>query len=129
MEFFAVVPCRIEAAELQQRLTIGNLPRLCASIEKVLRDDPHHGEIYCLWGQFEVNRELIRGGVRFSLPGCPNALAWTVTVELPPDPAQIVFHCSINRQTHEADFIESLQAFVEDWRLGIAREFGRAATT
>jgi hypothetical protein len=119
MEFFATstIPASIE--DLQRRLTIGELPRWCASIEKVLSDAITSGEIYCVWGTFDLNREELRQGVRFSLPHCPNALQWTVTTGHAPDPLQTSIHATINRAEQDQDFIDSLQQFVEDWKAGL----------
>ena len=119
MEFFSVTNIPTSAAELQQRLTISDLPRWCASIEKVLEAATTNGEIYCVWGTFRTNREEIRGGVRFTLPGCANVLQWTVTTELPPDPQQTVIHLTINRNDHDSDFIDTIQQFVDDWKTGL----------
>ncbi len=119
MEFFSVTNIPTSAVELQQRLTISDLPRWCTSIEKVLEDATTNGEIYCVWGTFRTNREEIRGGVRFTLPGCANVLQWTVTTELPPDPQQTVIHLTINRNDHDSDFIETIQQFVDDWKTGL----------
>jgi hypothetical protein len=83
----------------------------------IWRDDLDAGEIYCLWGQFEVRREPIRDGVRFTLPGCPNALAWTVTAES----ESVLVHCTIKRTEHDPDFIESIETFIEDWQAGLER--------
>ena len=129
MEFFAQLAIDADQERIQQELTIDNLPRFCASIDKVLASTGDSGEIYCLWGQFRVNREPIRGGVRFTLPGCPNALAWTVTTDLAPEPAQLVLHCTINRMEHEPDFIESIRMFVDDWKNGLARELNKKMET
>lgn len=119
MEFYETADCRMDAAQLQARLTGRVLAEYCASIDRVLDWDPgcDSGEIYCLWGQFRVNREVINGGVRFTLPGCPNALAWTLTAVTD----GVLIHCTINRSAHDQDFIESIEAFVEDWRLGLER--------
>ena len=119
MEFFAIVSRQTNADTLQARLDIASLPSRCASITRVLSHDGDTGEIDSVWGQFSVRRELIRGGVRFSLPNCPNALAWTITTGFPPAPDKIVIHCTINRREHDADFIATLGQFVEDWRLGL----------
>ena len=119
MEFFALAPVRLSAEQLQASLSIAQLPRLCASIDKVLSDRESHGEIYCVWGQFRVHREAINGGVRFTLPDCPNGLAWTLTTGHPPAPDAVVVHCTIARTEHEPDFVESLQAFVDDWQAGL----------
>lgn len=119
MEFFATADIRASVAELQSRLTIGDLPHWCASVNEVFADKGSHGEIYCVWGQFTVNREPIRDGVRFTLPGCPNALQWTVTTGQPPAPDSVVVHLTINRTEHDPDFIDSNRQFVEDWRAGL----------
>ncbi len=125
MEFFSEAGVCCDGKRLQQDLTIASLPRFCSEIGQVLRDGEHEGEIYCLWGSFRVRREPIRNGVRFTLPGCPNALAWTVTSEASSG-SGVVIHCTINRRDHEADFLESIELFVEAWRQGIEAELGTA---
>ena len=119
MEFYATTTIDASAAELQRRLTISELPRWCASIEKVLSDEVSSGEIFCVWGTFVIRREELNGGVRFSLPGCPNVMQWTVTTGQQPDPRHTVVHATINRTEHDPDFIESLQQFVDDWKTGL----------
>ena len=119
MEFFAVVDRSLDADSLQRRLTVSTLAEHCEVIDEVLRHEGERGEIYCLWGGFEVRRERINGGVRFTLPGCPNALAWTVTVD--GTAAEVVVHCTINRHDHDPDFIESIEQFVAAWAEGIGR--------
>ena len=125
MEFFATSPADWTAESLQRHLTGPNLSAFCASIDRVLHwdDTRDQGEIYCLWGQFQVRRERIRDGVRFTLPTCPNALAWTLTAleEADLSGAGVLIHATINRTEHDPDFIESIEAFVEDWRAGLAR--------
>lgn len=119
MEFFATAAVPASVAELQRRLTITDLPRWCASISEVFSDAGERGEIYCVWGQFRVNREAIRDGVRFTLPGCPNALQWTITTGQPPDPGKVVVHLTINRTEHDPDFVDSNRQFVADWTTGL----------
>ena len=70
-------------------------------------------------GAFHARREELHQGVRFSLPGCPNALQWTVTTVLPPEPRHTVIHATINRANHERDFIDSIRQFVDDWKDGL----------
>lgn len=41
-------------------------------------------------GQFLAQRERINGGIPFTLPDFPSALAWTVTRGLPQDPVATV---------------------------------------
>jgi hypothetical protein len=119
MEFFQQIDNpALDAQRLKAQLTVGALPALCRSIDRVLTDNLTDGVIYCLWGQFRVNREELQQGIRFSMPDCPNALAWTVTVNSVNDP--VVVHCTINKFSHDDDFIESIQQFVHDWSVGIA---------
>jgi hypothetical protein len=120
MEFFASVRTAMDADALFDCLTVESLPQWCAGIDTVLEHTGDEGRIFCLWGEFTVRRERIRGGVRFTLPGCPNALAWTITTGLPPDPKNVVIHCTINRSSHDPDFIESIESFVADWAAGLA---------
>lgn len=123
MEFFATPEIRASAAQLQARLSIPALTGFCASISQILRhpgdqgDDS--GEIYCLWGQFPIQRELLRDGVRFSLPTCPNALQWTITTDPAAPETNTLIHLTINRQAIDADFAESIELFVEDWKKGL----------
>lgn len=127
MEFFASARVLATEKAIQCSLGLPTLPRWCASIDAVLEHAGSRARVYCVWGEFAVHREEIRGGVRFTLPGCPNALAWTVTTGLPPDPAAVVIHCTINRREHDPDFIASLEAFVEDWRQGLETGLARVA--
>jgi len=119
MEFFATAIIPASVADLQRRLTVGELPHWCASIEKVLSDEISSGEVFCVWGAFNTRREDLRHGVRFSLPGCPNAFQWTVTTGLPPEPRHTIVHATINRAEHEQDFIDSIRQFVDDWKAGL----------
>ena len=119
MEFFATADVVATVAELQRRLSITDLPHWCASVDKTLSDAGDEGEIYCVWGGFLVRREEIRDGLRFTLPGCPNALQWTVTTGQPPYPDQVVVHLTINRTGHDSDFVESNRQFVADWKRGL----------
>ncbi len=119
MEFFATATVQVRASDLQRQLVIGNLPRWCASIDKVLENEGDKGSIYCLWGEFRIHRELIRDGVRFSLPTCPNGLQWTVTVEDGAPSGKALVHCTINRRAPAAEFIESIEHFMADWKMGL----------
>jgi hypothetical protein len=119
MEFFASLPGRLTASELQAALSITSLPDLCGSIDSVLRCEGDQGRIYCVWGEFDVVRTPIQGGVRFTLLNCINAVTWSLTTDLPPDPDAIVVHLSINRREQDADFVESLEQFAVDWREGM----------
>ena len=99
----------------------------------MLHGEVEQGEIYRLWGQFRVRREVIRGGVRITLPECPNALAWTLTVAPPAGGGDaspgIPVHCTINRTEHDPEFIASLEDVVADGRQGQERLAGEPFTT
>ena len=123
MEFFATTTIPALAEDLQRRLTIGELPHWCASIEKVLRDGKSNGEIYSVWGTFDINREVLRNGVRFSLSSCPMAMQWSVTTGHMPDPQQTVIYTTINRTEQDQDFIDSIHKFMADWKAGLEQHW------
>lgn len=118
MEFFANAKVRMSASDIQRHININNLPEWCASIDKVLSVQDERGDIYCVWGEFRVHRELIYDGVRFTLPNCKNAVQWTISPN-PANSAETMIHCTINRPVQDPDFVESLEIFVNDWRAGI----------
>ncbi|MCW8890691.1 MAG: hypothetical protein OQL20_08550 [Sedimenticola sp.] len=123
MEFFRQLEQKYLPEQIQELCTLERLPELCDSIDSLLEHQGEQGEIYCLWGRFKIHRERIKQGVRFSLPGCPNALTWTVTAE----PESLVIHCTINRSEHDPDFIESIDQFVDDWLNGLERNLTRGS--
>lgn len=119
MEFFEEIKCvSTNVKQLHEMLSINNLPKLCSSINTVIRDDISKGSIYCLWGEFDINREELNHGIRFSLPNCPNALAWSITMEKSLE--ALIIHCTINKKEHDQDFIESINDFILDWKLGLS---------
>ncbi len=127
MEFFASLTSAATEQDLQQQLRIETLAQFCASIYEVMSYADDRGEISMLWGLFEVQRQSIRGGVRFSLPGCLNAVSWTITINTDDSLGEVTVHCTINRKQHDADFIESLEDFIQDWRKGLAEHLQVAA--
>lgn len=118
MEFFAYANVRMSTSDIQRYINISNLTEWCASIDKVLSVQDERGDIYCVWGEFRVHRELICDGVRFTLPNCKNAVQWTISPN-PANFAEVMIHCTINRPEQDPDFVESLEIFVSDWRAGI----------
>jgi hypothetical protein len=120
MEFFREISApNQDLAALQKLLTITNLPTLTASISTVLSDNGNHGEIYSVWGQFDVNRELIKYGVRFTLVNCPHAFAWTVTINEKNN--TVVVHCTMDKSEHEQDFIESIHQFMDELQTSLGK--------
>ena len=120
MEFFQKVPCKtLDLSHLKALLTIKNMPLLCRSIDKIISEQGIEAEIYCLWGTFNLRRDEIRHGIRFSLLNCPHALAWTITLK--ETSQQIVIHCTIDDTEQEEDFIDSINEFVNHWSQGITQ--------
>lgn len=119
MEFFEEIERQdVDVEALKDLLRISSLPDCCGSIHSVLCDDHDLGEIYCVWGQFDVSRQVIRHGVRFALLNCPHALAWTVTYHK--DRNRLVVHCTIDDREESEEFVESIEAFVSDWGYGLS---------
>ena len=120
MEFYAKTSLANPGADrLRRLLVLDQLPRLCTSIDSIAPHSGRAGNMYCLWGAFEVSREELRGGVRFSLLDCPHALAWTVTYDT--SAQQLLVHCTIDKTEVDPDFAESIQFFVDDWAAGLER--------
>ena len=63
------------------------------------------------------------GGVRFSVPDCPNGLAWTVTTGYPPYPEKIVLHATINRLEHNSELISGIKELLAALKIGLAGNF------
>ena len=121
MEFFTTVERPLTAEDLTGRLTVPTLSEVCDAFAAVEAEDDDQGAADTLWGHFRVVRTPIRGGVRFALTDCPNALVWTVTAGYPPAPDGVVVHATIARTEADTDpdFAESIQEFVDAWRLGL----------
>jgi len=118
MEFFEEInQVNLSVRGLQDLLTIKDLAYLCKSIDCVILDHKISGVVYCLWGEFKVNREVLKHGIRFTMPECPNALAWTITIDT--DRA-LTLHFTINKKTHDPDFVESIFEFVREWKKGLS---------
>ena len=121
MEFFSIANIETKP-EVLQGLTVHTLNHYCSDIDKVLRvEHEDSADVYCVWGEFTVHRQVINGGVRFSMPGCPNAFAWTITTGFEPAPQKVVIHCTINRTRHDEDFIESIESFIDSWKTGLEK--------
>ena len=119
MEFFSTTTLSASATDLLKRLIISELPRWCASIASSHNETKSKGEIYCVWGPFQILREDLHYGVRFSLTDCPYALQWTVTTGHDPDPQHTYIHLTTNRKQHDPEFIDSIHQFMADWKTGL----------
>lgn len=114
MEFFRNIKLKTQDKTIQDELTIENLEFISNEIFVIGDQNKTEAEIGGLWGEFTLTRTLIKGGLRFALVECPNALTWTITTGLNPDPDVIVIHLTINRQEQKESFIEEIDEFLDD---------------
>lgn len=122
MEFFAIADLGA-APEGLQNITVRELDHYCSDINEIISvENENCATVYCVWGEFIIHRQVINGGVRFSMPGCPNSMAWTVTTGFEPEPDRVVIHGTINRTGHDPDFIESIEDFLESWKEGLEKK-------
>jgi len=120
MEFYQIVKVpALDVKQLQNCLSISRLPDYCQSIHSVISAQNNQGEIYCLWGQFNIRYDIIKYGVRFSLLNCPHALAWSITYNAPLN--ELIIHCTIDKKDEDIDFIESIHQFINDWKIGLSK--------
>lgn len=114
MEYFRLIKLKTTEAFLQSQLTLSHLDKISTEIFNLNDPSEKEANIGGIWGEFTLSRNEIKGGVRFSLLECPNALCWTITTGYPPDPESIIIHLTINRQQLKIDFIEEIEDFLED---------------
>ena len=124
MEFFRIIDISITEQQLRAALPLSNLEAF--STELILLDTPgeHEASIGGVWGEFTLQRTEIRGGLRFALLECPNALCWTVTTGYAPAPDGIVLHLTINRQNKAPQFVEEIEGVLEDMARCLQGLFG-----
>ena len=114
MEFFRNLKLNTQDKTIQETLTLDQLELMTNEIFVIGDVNATEASIGGIWGEFTLVRTLIRGGLRFALQECPNALAWTITTGLKPDVDALVIHLTINRQEQSAEFIEEIQEFLDD---------------
>ncbi|MFA5299830.1 MAG: hypothetical protein WC389_16725 [Lutibacter sp.] len=122
MEFFRIIDKQVTEEQLQTKIhpkSIENFTESMLFIENV--ENNFMG--LTLWGEFNISYHKINGGVRFALLNCPNALSWTITTGFPPEKNKIVLHCTINKTQISVEFVEEIEEFLEEWQVGLNREF------
>jgi hypothetical protein len=124
MEFYAIANVNMAPEAIREKITLAALPDYCESFALVDCLDKDSCEVESIWGRFQVTRQEITGGLRFTMPTCPNCFAWTITSGLPPTPDKVVIHSTFNRREHEQWFIESMEEFVVQWKAGLERAAG-----
>ena len=114
MEFFRTINSKTDENGIKNRLGIEHLELMSSQLFLLepLSDDL--AKIGSLWGEFTLTRQEIKGGLRFSLLECPNALAWTITTGYDPAPESIIVHLTINRTEKDQEFLEEIKDFLDD---------------
>lgn len=114
MEFFRVLEVKTEENEIQKRFDFHNLESMSNELfllEIINKNEAHIGS---LWGEFTLQRTVIKGGLRFALLECPNALAWTITIGYDNDEGSVMIHATINRKKKNQEFIDEIDEFLDD---------------
>ena len=114
MEFFRIIKVKTLEKDIQEQLKIENLDVISKELFIIGDQNIAEAEIGGIWGEFTLTRSIIKGGIRFALKECPNALAWTITTGYPPDSESLIIHLTINRQQKEEEFIEEIKDFLND---------------
>lgn len=118
MEFFKIVDLKTSENEIQKRINIETISEINPEVI-VLAGNNEEFQIGCIWGEFTIRRDEIRGGIRFSMLDCPNALTWTITTGYPPEREKTIIHLTINRTQKPQVFIDEIEEFIESWKLGL----------
>lgn len=119
MEFFEFAAVTTTGEVIQENITIKSISGYSTEIETVEDEGEQDMVIYFShWGRFHIRCETVIGGLRFSVPDCPNALAWTITTGYPPHPEKIVIHATINRTDHDPEFIEGVKNLLATLKIG-----------
>lgn len=123
MEYFRIIDKHVTEAQIQEQIkpsTVEDFTETMFVLEDI-SDSQFKG--VTLWGDFNISYHKIKGGVRFTLLDCPNALSWTITTGFPPERNKIVLHLTINRTQKHENFIEEMREFMEEWEEGLAEGF------
>jgi len=123
MEFFRIIKVKTQDKTIQDELTIKNLELISSDIFVIGDQNKTEANVGGVWGEFTLTRTNIRGGLRFALVECPNALTWTITTGILPDPDVIVIHLTINRQKQKESFIEEIEEFLDDQSICLQKYF------
>ena len=121
MEFFRIIDKQVTEEQLQNNINPLSLENFTESM-LFLEDLNPNFLGGTLWGEFNISYDKIKGGVRFTLLDCPNALSWTITTGFPPEREKIVMHCTINRTQKSEEYVEEIQEFMDEWEPGLLEQ-------
>ena len=127
MEWFVAVNANLQVAELQRHIRIETLGAWCASPPAILGEanqignpgTDHPGTDHPDWSAWCVHREVIRDGVRFTLPAAVYALQWTLSAGGQLRAGMVGVHCTLNTVAPEAASVAAVAAFMDAWRKGL----------
>jgi hypothetical protein len=114
MEFFRVINVKTSEEVIQKTFEMTNLAAMSTQLFLLEVKNDEKAKIGSFWGEFTLCRTVIKGGLRFALSECPNALTWTLTTGYDPAPGSVILHLTINRTQKEDEFIEELNEFIDD---------------
>lgn len=123
MEFFKIIDVQVTEAQIQEQIKPAFLEDFTETMFVLENISVSEFKGATLWGEFHISYHKIKGGVRFALLDCPNALAWTITTGFPPERTKIVLHITINRTQKPEDFIEEIHEFMQEWAEGLSNGF------
>jgi len=122
MEFFRIIDKQVSEKQLQEEIHPNSLEDITDTMLFLENLNTNFLGL-TLWGEFEISYDKIKGGVRFTLIDCPNALSWTITFGFPPEREKIVIHATINRTQKPYEFIEEVSDFLDEWENGLKTIF------
>ncbi|MGB5322989.1 hypothetical protein [Lutimonas sp.] len=114
MEFFRTINSKTDENGIKKTLDFKHLELMSSQLFLLEPQSEYLAEIGSLWGEFTLTRQEIKGGLRFSLLECPNALTWTITTGYEPAPESIIVHLTINRTEKDDEFLEEIKDFLDD---------------
>jgi len=122
MEFFKIIEKQTSEENIQEKITPQNLENFTESMF-LLEQLENDFSGATLWGEFLISYDKIKGGVRFALLDCPNALQWTITTDFSAERNKIVLHATINQTQKPDEFIEEIEEFLMEWEAGLNSQF------
>ena len=114
MEFFRTINSSTDEQNINNTLDFKHLESMSSQLFLLKSLSDYSAKIGSLWGEFTLTRQEIKGGLRFSLLECPNALTWTITTGYEPAPGSIIVHLTINRTEKDLEFLEEIEDFLND---------------
>jgi len=123
MEFFRTINISTDEQKIKNTLVFEGLELMSSELFLLEALNDSQAKIGSLWGEFTLARQDIKGGVRFSLLECPNALTWTITTGYEPAPEAIIVHLTINRLEKDEEFLEEIKEFLDDQSLLLKKAF------